>query len=61
LCKKFCEFPPLDKAQQLCVKIGQAWRAATFEGWKLYHDPNYERDMGDKKLPVEGNQKRDIW
>ena len=51
----------LDKAQQLCVKVGQAWRAATLEGWKLYHDPNYERNMGEEKLPVEGNKNRDIW
>jgi hypothetical protein len=51
----------LDKAQQLCIKIGQAWRAATLEGWKLYHDPNYERNMGEEKLPVEGNRNRDIW
>ena len=31
----------LTEAQELCVKCGQAWRAATLEGWKLYHDPNY--------------------
>lgn len=28
------------QAQRLCVRCGQAWRAATLEGWKLYHDPN---------------------
>lgn len=28
------------KAQRLCKRCGQAWRAATLEGWKLYHDPN---------------------
>ncbi len=51
----------LDKAQQLCIKVGQPWRAATLEGWKLFHDPNYERDNADEKLPVEGNKNRDIW
>ncbi|MCJ8742943.1 hypothetical protein PDJAM_G00088120 [Pangasius djambal] len=30
-----------DEAQRLCKRCGQAWRAATLEGWKLYHDPNY--------------------
>lgn len=28
------------QAQRLCKRCGQAWRAATLEGWKLYHDPN---------------------
>ena len=27
-------------AQELCVKCGQPWRAASLEGWKLSHDPN---------------------
>ena len=35
------------------------------EGWKLFHDPNYESGTGGgapgSKLPVEGNQHRDIW
>ncbi|GAA6081875.1 nuclear pore complex protein Nup107 isoform X1, partial [Tachysurus ichikawai] len=31
-----------DEAQRLCKRCGQAWRAATLEGWKLYHDPNYK-------------------
>ena len=30
----------LSQAQELCIKCGQAWRAATMEGWKLYHNPN---------------------
>jgi nuclear pore complex protein Nup107 len=51
----------LDRAQQLCVKVGQPWRAATLEGWKLFHDPNYEENLGGEKLPVEGNRNRDIW
>ena len=28
------------QAQELCVKCGQAWKAVTLNGWKLYHDPN---------------------
>ena len=47
----------LDEAQKLCSKCGQAWRAATLEGWRLYHDPNYT--SGSSVLtPVEGNPYR---
>ncbi|KGL82140.1 Nuclear pore complex protein Nup107, partial [Tinamus guttatus] len=47
------------QAQRLCKRCGQAWRAATLEGWKLYHDPNIN---GGKELePVEGNPYRCIW
>jgi nuclear pore complex protein Nup107 len=53
----------LDEAQELCNRLGQSWRAATLEGWKLYHDPNYESgtDGRGDKLPIEGNKHRDIW
>ncbi|KAM6301933.1 nuclear pore complex protein Nup107 isoform 2-T2 [Podargus strigoides] len=48
-----------DEAQRLCKRCGQAWRAATLEGWKLYHDPNIN---GGKELePVQGNPYRCIW
>ncbi|NXA33693.1 NU107 protein, partial [Eudromia elegans] len=47
------------QAQRLCKRCGQAWRAATLEGWKLYHDPNIN---GGKELePVQGNPYRCIW
>uniref|UniRef100_A0A3B3XHD7 Nuclear pore complex protein n=1 Tax=Poecilia mexicana TaxID=48701 RepID=A0A3B3XHD7_9TELE len=49
-----------DEAQRLCKRCGQAWRAATLEGWKLYHDPNMI--SGNSELqPVEGNPQRGIW
>ncbi|XP_028255110.1 nuclear pore complex protein Nup107 [Parambassis ranga] len=49
-----------DEAQRLCKRCGQAWRAATLEGWKLYHDPNM--NSGSLELqPVEGNPHRGIW
>uniref|UniRef100_A0A3B5LW09 Nuclear pore complex protein n=1 Tax=Xiphophorus couchianus TaxID=32473 RepID=A0A3B5LW09_9TELE len=49
-----------DEAQRLCKRCGQAWRAATLEGWKLYHDPNMT--SGNSELqPVEGNPQRGIW
>uniref|UniRef100_A0A3B5B013 Nuclear pore complex protein n=1 Tax=Stegastes partitus TaxID=144197 RepID=A0A3B5B013_9TELE len=49
-----------DEAQRLCKRCGQAWRAATLEGWKLYHDPNMT--SGSIELqPVEGNPHRGIW
>ena len=53
----------LEDGQELCARVGQSWRAATLEGWKLYHDPNYERgtDGAGDKLPAEGNKHRDVW
>uniref|UniRef100_A0AAZ3SFW6 Nuclear pore complex protein n=1 Tax=Oncorhynchus tshawytscha TaxID=74940 RepID=A0AAZ3SFW6_ONCTS len=48
-----------DEAQRLCKRCGQAWRAATLEGWKLYHDPNI--NGGAELLPVEGNPQRCVW
>ncbi|XP_041935960.1 nuclear pore complex protein Nup107 isoform X2 [Alosa sapidissima] len=49
-----------DEAQRLCKRCGQAWRAATLEGWKLYHDPNINEN-GSEIQPVEGNPNRCIW
>ena len=42
------------------MRLGQPWRAASMEGWRLYHDPNYESgtDGRGDKLPVEGNLHR---
>jgi len=53
----------LEEGQDLCVRVGQSWRAATLEGWRLYHDPNFESGTGGQgdKLPVEGNRHRDVW
>lgn len=48
-----------DEAQRLCKRCGQAWRAATLEGWKLYHDPNI--NGGSELEPVDGNPNRCIW
>ncbi|XP_067855607.1 nuclear pore complex protein Nup107 isoform X2 [Heptranchias perlo] len=48
-----------DEAQRLCKRCGQAWRAATLEGWKLYHDPNL--NGGIMLEPVEGNPYRGVW
>uniref|UniRef100_A0A1A8K8U8 Nuclear pore complex protein n=1 Tax=Nothobranchius kuhntae TaxID=321403 RepID=A0A1A8K8U8_NOTKU len=49
-----------EEAQRLCRRCGQAWRAATLEGWKLYHDPNMT--SGSSQLqPAEGNPNRGIW
>ncbi|KAM8971978.1 nuclear pore complex protein Nup107 [Pelodytes ibericus] len=48
-----------EEAQRLCKRCGQAWRAATLEGWKLFHDPNIN---GETELrPVEGNPYRCVW
>lgn len=52
----------LDQAQNLCQACGQPWRAATLEGWRLFHDPNYTSSTNvDDVKPVEGNSHRDIW
>ncbi|XP_005098411.1 nuclear pore complex protein Nup107 [Aplysia californica] len=54
----------LDKAQELCHICGQPWRAASLEGWRLLHDPNYYSysSAGDgKQSSVEGNAYRDVW
>ncbi|KAB0395945.1 hypothetical protein E2I00_009312 [Balaenoptera physalus] len=48
-----------EEAQRLCKRCGQAWRAATLEGWKLYHDPNV--NGGTELEHVEGNPYRCIW
>lgn len=32
----------LDEAGNLCERVGQYWRAAILEGWRLYNDPNYK-------------------
>ncbi|XP_063783579.1 nuclear pore complex protein Nup107 isoform X2 [Pseudophryne corroboree] len=48
-----------DEAQRLCKRCGQAWRAATLEGWKLYHDPNI--NGGGELQPVQGNPHRCVW
>ncbi|KAG7454659.1 hypothetical protein MATL_G00262070 [Megalops atlanticus] len=49
-----------EEAQRLCKRCGQAWRAATLEGWKLYHDPNINGG-GVELQPVEGNPQRCVW
>lgn len=49
----------MEEAQRLCKKCSQSWRAATLEGWRLYHDPNISNDTGHE--PIEGNHFRDVW
>ncbi|XP_072309968.1 nuclear pore complex protein Nup107 isoform X1 [Eucyclogobius newberryi] len=50
----------IEEAQRLCKRCGQAWRAATLEGWNLYHDPNLT-SVNLELQPVEGNPQRGIW
>ncbi|XP_044271446.1 nuclear pore complex protein Nup107 [Tribolium madens] len=50
----------LEGAQELCYNSGHPWRAAMLEGWKLYHNPNFEKTQEEYK-DVEGNHKRDLW
>ncbi|XP_071501172.1 nuclear pore complex protein Nup107-like [Diadema antillarum] len=52
----------LEEAQRLCKDSGQAWRAASLEGWRLYHDRNMASvDNSGDLAPIEGNPYRDIW
>lgn len=51
-----------NQAQEICINYGQSWRAATLEGWRLYHDPNFESLTTHETIqPVEGNLYRDVW
>eukprot|EP00050_Salpingoeca_kvevrii_P011245 m.13888 g.13888 ORF g.13888 m.13888 type:complete len:930 (+) comp3329_c0_seq2:3-2792(+) len=48
----------IDEACRLCQHVGQPWRAASLEGFRLWHDPNPDpAGLCD----VEGNWHRDIW
>ncbi|XP_050395962.1 nuclear pore complex protein Nup107 [Patella vulgata] len=52
----------LEKAQEVCRNCGQSWRAATLEGWRPFHDSNYQKlGEGGQVESVQGNQYRDIW
>ncbi|GFR16748.1 nuclear pore complex protein Nup107 [Trichonephila clavata] len=53
----------LDEAQHLAERFGEPWLSAALEGWRLFHDPNYDNDMieGQALLPIEGNKYRDLW
>ncbi|XP_060529410.1 nuclear pore complex protein Nup107 [Cylas formicarius] len=67
----------LEEAQKLARQCGHAWKAAIFEGWRLFHDPNIKEnygidqssDVGDgceemdsnELKEIEGNLSRDIW
>ncbi|KAK7083378.1 hypothetical protein SK128_011021, partial [Halocaridina rubra] len=46
-------------AQELCIRAGQHWRAATLEGWKLHHDSNHTD--ASQRNPIAGNPYRDVW
>lgn len=58
-CLKKCS---VFQAQELCQACGQPWRAATLEGWRLLHDPNYYSVSSSSDFtPIEGNPYRDVW
>ena len=59
-------------ARDFCFKVGQAWRAATLEGFKYFDDENYaQSDRLYHRVKVsgqqhdifknEGNLNRDVW
>eukprot|EP00041_Stephanoeca_diplocostata_P027937 m.779638 g.779638 ORF g.779638 m.779638 type:complete len:972 (-) comp23279_c0_seq5:3481-6396(-) len=58
----------VNRAQRLCAQAGQPWRAATMEGWRLWHDHTAKpliADDDDEGVEVvrghEGNALRDVW
>lgn len=52
----------LEEAKKIFVKYGQSWRAATLDGWRLWHDPNFESLSEDEMVDVtEGNPFGHIW
>ena len=52
----------LGQAQDLCSRVGEAWKAAALEGWRLYHDPNTSSlGPGGTRQKVTGNPHRDLW
>ena len=62
---RFIRAGKLDEAQNLCNEQGHFWRAASLDGWRLWHDPNYFADdnLGDggEIIPARGNPDRDLW
>lgn len=49
----------IELAQDLLVRSGQQWRAATLEGWRLHHDNNPSDPL--QRNPIKGNPYRDVW
>lgn len=49
-----------EEAKRLCIQQGHSWRAATMDGWHLWHDPNFSSESEDIE-PAEGNPYRDLW
>lgn len=59
----------INGAKDLLFKVGQSWRAATLEGFKLFNDENFlsrssSSGVNAKQVELklnEGNMNRDVW
>ncbi|XP_065068605.1 nuclear pore complex protein Nup107-like [Rhopilema esculentum] len=52
----------LEEAKDICIKYGQSWRAATLDGWRLWHDANFEDSTKNGEMEItEGNPFGLIW
>lgn len=58
----------INGAKDLCSKVGQLWRAATLDGFKLFNDENFlgrsATNASGKQVELklnEGNMNRDVW
>ncbi|KAJ8970967.1 hypothetical protein NQ317_012644 [Molorchus minor] len=47
------------KAQKLCRQYGHPWKAAIFEGWRLFHNPNVKENFGSNLDLETGNKKNE--
>ncbi|KAI5711502.1 hypothetical protein M8J75_000876 [Diaphorina citri] len=52
----------LDTAQKLCLHVGQGLKASILEGWRPFHDPNFDLTSNTtERFPIEGHPNRDLW
>ncbi|XP_066920444.1 nuclear pore complex protein Nup107-like isoform X1 [Clytia hemisphaerica] len=58
---RFIRAGKLEEAQKVCCDQGHYWRAASLDGWRLWHDPNYFMDSSDELQGAEGNPNRSSW
>lgn len=50
----------LSEAEKLCSNCGHSWKAALFEGWRLFHNADIEDDYHAEAVDKEGFNVSDI-
>uniref|UniRef100_A0A8D9BSU8 Nuclear pore complex protein n=2 Tax=Cacopsylla melanoneura TaxID=428564 RepID=A0A8D9BSU8_9HEMI len=52
----------IDIAQKLCLHVGQGLKASILEGWRPFHDPNFDLPAKtNERQSTEGHPNRDLW